>query len=106
MPRAKNTEEYKDTTMKFRLTTEERNHIRVQADLAGISDSEYVRLCAGNKHIIANVDLAMIRELRRIAGLMKHIHNTSVGAYSSQTSAMLNELHSAIKGISLDNKKD
>lgn len=106
MPRAKNTEEYKDSTMKFRLTTEERNRIRVQADLAGISDSEYVRLCAGNKNIITNVDMAMIRELRRVAGLLKHIHNTSGGAYSSQTSAMLNKLHLTIMGISLDNKKD
>jgi len=106
MPRAKNTAENKDTTMKFRLTTEERNHIRIQADLAGISDSEYVRLCAQNKHIVSNTDLAVIRELRRTAGLMKHTHNTSGGAYSSQTAAILNELHLVIKGISLDNKKD
>jgi len=106
MPRAKNTEEYKDTTMKFRLTTEERNHIRVQADLAGISDSEYVRLCAGNKKIITNNELALIRELRRIAGLMKHTHNTSGGAYSSQTADILKQLHLAIMRISIDNKKD
>jgi len=106
MPRAKKVEDQKSTTMKIRLTTGERDHIRIQADLAGISDSEFVRLCAERKHIFSNIDLTLIRELRRIGGLLKYIHNTSGGAYSNQTSGILRELHSIIKGVSFDNKKD
>ena len=42
---------------------------------------------------------AMVNELRRIGGLLKHIHNQSGGAYSRDTAAALVEITAAIKRI-------
>lgn len=104
MARAKTPEERKDLTIKVRLTADEKKLICEQADFAGISHSEFIRRCAENTRIFASTDLAMLRELRRIGGLLKYIHNTSNGAYSIKTAEMLNDLHAVIKAISHDNK--
>lgn len=106
MPRAKTPELFKVTTLKVRLTIAEKVRIFEQADLAGISASEFMRMCAQNKEIFSSTDLTMLREMRRLGGLLKHVHVTSNGAYSSQTAAVLSELQSTIKGIALDHKKN
>ena len=59
----------------MRLTASERVQLREEADLAGMSISEFVRRRALGKTIHAATDLMMIRELRRLGGLQKYAMN-------------------------------
>jgi hypothetical protein len=57
----------------LRLNAEEDARLESQAAVAGISVSEYMRrLFFGGRPVIARTDEQMIRELRRMGGLLKH----------------------------------
>jgi len=89
-----------DARLNVRLPQNELDTIREDAELAGLSMSELVRRRYFGRPIIANADAVMLRELRRIGGLLKHIHNESDGAYSTLTSAALIEVRNYIKKLS------
>lgn len=76
----------------LRLAVDEKDRLRSDAYLAGLSVSEIVRRHYFGRPIIANADLVMVKEMRRMGGLMKHLHNESGGAYSTQTSAAINAI--------------
>lgn len=76
----------------LRLAAEEKDRLKSDADLAGLSVSEIVRRHYFGRPIIANADLVMVREMRRMGGLMKHLHNESGGAYSEQTSEAISAI--------------
>jgi uncharacterized protein (DUF1778 family) len=76
----------------LRLAADEKDRLKSDADLAGLSVSEIVRRHYIGRPIIANADLVMVKEMRRMGGLMKHLHNESGGAYSAQTSAAINAI--------------
>jgi hypothetical protein len=48
----------------------------------------------------------MLRELRRIGGLLKHVHNTSAGLYSKETASALHEIRAAIRNLSNDHQEN
>lgn len=57
-----------------RLSESEDARLVEQAAIAGLSVSEYMRrLFFGGRPIIASTDDQMIRELRRMGGLLKHL---------------------------------
>jgi hypothetical protein len=89
-----------------RLAPDEKALLQEDAELAGLSMSELVRRRYFGRKIIADTDMSMIRELRRIGGLLKHVHNQSDGAYSRDTADALHQLTSYIKKLSNDRKKD
>ena len=61
----------------FRVTAEEKARLEQQADMAGLSVSAYLRRrFFGGRPLIAHTDAMMIRELRRIGGLLKHNFET------------------------------
>ena len=61
----------------LRLSAEENERLARQADVAGISVSEYIRrLCFGGRPITSRTDSQTIRELRRLGGLLKHNFET------------------------------
>lgn len=78
-----------DAVVNVRLTRGEKVRLKEDAALAGLSVSELVRRRYFGRPIIANADLVMIRELRRLGGLLKHVHNESDGAYSRETASAL-----------------
>lgn len=62
----------------LRVSAEEKQRVAEQAALAGLSVSEYMRRTVfGGRPIVAASDQAMLRELRRVGGLLKH-HFTTV----------------------------
>ena len=85
-----------------RLTATEKSRLKEDADLAGLSLSELVRRRYFGRPIIANADAVMIKELRRIGGLLKHVHNESKGKYSQDTDATLTVLKAYIERLSHD----
>lgn len=89
-----------DAVLNIRLTSVEKAKLKEDADLAGLSMSELVRRRYFGRPIIANADTVMLKELRRIGGLLKHVHNQSGGAYSSDTAGALVALKTFIEQLS------
>ena len=56
----------------IRLTPQEKMRLDEQADIAGLSVSEYMRRRFFGGTIAAYTDLSAVAELRRIGGLLKH----------------------------------
>lgn len=84
----------------LRLTTAEKEQLRHDAEIAGLSISEIVRRRYFGRAIIANADLVMMNELRRLGGLLKRVHTQSEGAYSKTTASLLNDLKAYIRKLS------
>lgn len=91
--------------LRVRVTPEEKARLQEDADLAGLSVSELVRRRYFGKPILASTDRAMIRELRRIGGLLKHIHTESGGAYSQTTAQALVAIKNTIETLSRDRQE-
>lgn len=85
-----------------RLTTEEKARVKEEAELAGLSVSELGRRRFCGKPIVASADAVMLKELRRIGGLLKHVHASSGGVYSKETSAALVVLKCYMEKLSDD----
>lgn len=89
-----------------RFSTNDDIRIASQAELTGLSVSEYIRrTLLGGGPIIARVDLMMVNELRRIGGLLKHNFTTlrQVGASKEiimEQNSTLKELRKLIELIS------
>ena len=64
----------------IRLSESEDSRLVEQAAIAGLSVAEYMRrLFFGGRLLIASTDGQMIRELRRMGGLLKHLAGGSPG---------------------------
>lgn len=91
--------EKKSVQFRIRYTPSEKSEIEQHADHAGLTMSEYLRRRALGKRVMSIADEKIINELRRIGGLLKHVHNESGGAYAAQTASALGELMSVIVRI-------
>jgi hypothetical protein len=100
MPFEKLGDENLDAVVNVRLTADEKEQLRDDAELAGISVSALVRRRYFGKPIIANADIVMVKELRRLGGLLKQVHTSSEGAYSKTTAAALQEIKNYIEKLS------
>ena len=78
----------------LRVTPEEQEKIKEYAELSGVSISEYIRKRALGGNIVPKLGLNILKELRRLGGLLKHVHNESNGAYSPETAEAINALAS------------
>jgi hypothetical protein len=99
MPFETNGPERLDAVVNVRLTAAEKVRLKDDADLAGLSVSEFVRRRSFGRSIIAQADAVTIKELRRLGGLVKHLHNESGGAYSRETAAALVALRGYIEQL-------
>ena len=85
----------------LRVSAEEKQQVGQQASIAGLSASEYMRRHVfGGRPVVAAADEAMLRELRRVGGLLKHHFETarSVGC-GEELSEALRVLTRAIEHI-------
>ena len=76
----------------LRLTKEEQDFLIDECDICGLSLSSFLRKRSLGKRVSAKTDLRVLSELRRIGGLLKHIHNETNGAYSAKTANALDEI--------------
>jgi hypothetical protein len=91
-----------DAVINVRLTATEKAKLKEDADLSGLSLSELVRRRYFGKPILANADAVMLKELRRLGGLLKHVHNESQGVYSKETAGALMALKAYLEQLSRD----
>lgn len=89
-----------DAVVNIRLTSIEKARLKEDADVASLSMSELVRARYFGRPIVANATLVMVRELRRLGGLMKKAHGDSSGAYSHQTGRAISDIIAYIKKLS------
>ncbi|MFM0140458.1 plasmid mobilization protein [Caballeronia grimmiae] len=100
MPFVQNGLEALDSLISLRLTTREKAKLKEDADLAGLSVSELVRRRYFGRPIVANANAIMIKELRRLGGLLKHVHVESDGAYSRETAEALLAVKTCVEKMS------
>lgn len=86
----------------IRLTPNERQTLVDEADACGLSLSAYIRQRSFGKRVAAKTDLRVIAELRRIGGLLKHIHNETKGAYSAKTAEAIREITRYVRQMNED----
>lgn len=89
-----------DAIVNVRLTTEEKERLKDDADMAALSMSALIRARYFGRPVVAHADQVLIKELRRLGGLLKKVHTDSDGAYSAETSAALTLLSDAIRKVS------
>ena len=95
-----------DTVINVRVSSAEKEGLRSDAATAGLTLSAYCRRRFLGHAVVARTDRATIRELRRLGGLLKHLHVESGGAYSGDTAQMLGEVRQLIKKLADDRQKD
>ena len=100
MPFQKSGVEPLDAVINVRLTTSEKIRLKRDARVASMSVSALVRRRYFGRPLIANTDAVMIKELRRLGGLLKHIHNQSGGAYRQATAEALRAVTACIERLS------
>ena len=94
-----------DKQIALRLTATEKARLLENADHAGLSLSEYVRRRTFGRQVLARTDAAMLRELRRLGGLLKHVHNESEGRYSWDTAEALRSIKTYMEDLSRGRQK-
>jgi len=106
MPIEKQSQNALDAVINIRVTKAEKARLLEDADLAALSMSELVRRRYFGRPILASADQAMIRELRRLGGLLKRIHNESGGVLHRDTAAALAAIKAYIERLSHDRQKN
>lgn len=95
-----------DERIMIRLTAAEKAKLTEDAKIAKISLSALVRSRYFGRPIIAHADTVMLNELRRLGGLLKHLHNESNGVHSKETIETLGALKAYFEELSNGRKKD
>lgn len=90
-------------SLRLRLTTTEKDALKEDAVIAGLTLSELVRRrYFGKKPIVANADLTVVRQLLSLRGQLMMMHNETGGVYSEETARILREIKIMIQRISHD----
>lgn len=82
-----------------RLTVKERSQLSEQAEIAGLTVSEYVRRRICGVSVPSKIEKRMLSELRRQGGLLKFIFNESHGMYSEKVDNTLTSINSFIQNL-------
>ena len=89
-----------------RVSNDEYSLIKEQADIAALTVSEYIRRRTLGKRVASKLDLCVLAEIRRLGGLLKHVHVESGGAYSRDTASALRAVENYIRTASKRLKED
>lgn len=89
----------KTAQVRIRFSPDEKARAEVLAAEGGLTLSGYIRRRALDLPVRSKADTQTINELRRLGGLLKHIHNQTAGVYSKETAGVLVQITEAIKRI-------
>jgi hypothetical protein len=76
----------------FRLSEPEYVSVSENLSVCGLTLSAFTRKSVLGLRVVSRADLAVLAELRRLGGLLKHIHNETRGAYSGLTAQAIKDL--------------
>jgi len=91
---------------KVRMTEAEKARLEEEAEIAGVTVSELLRRRFFGRPIVAKGDMAILRELRRVGGLLKHIYLETGGKDAAATSAAWAELQAAARRVGYDSQEN
>jgi hypothetical protein len=89
----------------IRLSGEENQRIREQAEMSHLTISEFMRRRALGKQIVPKSDLGILSELRRLGGLLKHIHLETQGTFSNLTASAIRALEAYARTLERSHKE-
>ncbi len=95
-----------DAMITLRLSASEKAKLQDDAGLVALSVSEVVRRRYFGRRIVAQADSAVLRELRRMGGLLKHFHNETDGVYRVETAEAINALKLYMSRLSRDRQEN
>jgi hypothetical protein len=81
-----------DKKISVRLTAAEKIQLAEDAQIAGLGLSELVRRRYFGRRIIANADTVILRELRRLGGILKQLNSESASIDHQQVQETLRTL--------------
>jgi hypothetical protein len=84
----------------FRLSEPEYVSVSENLSVCGLTLSAFTRKSVLGQHVASHADLTVLAELRRLGGLLKHIHNETRGAYSSLTAQAIRDLSAYANALS------
>lgn len=90
-------EEPLNCVLQVRMSVSDLAHIREQADAAGTTPSALARQWLRGQTVITQTDLAVIRELRRLGGLLKLTHQLTGGAMKAEATAAIRNLNAYVE---------
>lgn len=96
------THEPLNEALRLRLTGREKARLKSDADLAGLNLSELVRRRYFGRPIVAHADAIVIKELRRLAGVLKQWPIESRQIYSQEIVDTLVEVKRYLERLSRD----
>jgi hypothetical protein len=94
--------ELRKSLIGVRFTESEREFLAIEADMCGLSLSSLIRCRSLGKRVSSKTDLRVLAELRRLGGLLKHLHNETRGTYSSLTSDCLREIAAYVRNMNAE----
>jgi hypothetical protein len=95
----------RDIRIGLRVSKEERLEIAVQAEVSHLTVSEYMRRRVLGKRVVPQADLAVLAELRRLGGLLKHVHLETRGVYSELTANAIRALEAYARTLERSHKE-
>jgi hypothetical protein len=97
-----------DSVVNVRVTSEEKSRLKDEAGLAGLTVSAFARRRIMGRPVLAKGDEAIIRELRRMGGLAKHIYlETEVRSFNpDDTLNILRSISACIDRIAPDGSQE
>ncbi len=94
--------EPRDMPMSIRWKSRELDLLRERADACSIPLADFIRRDALGRALPSSdsrVTMTMVNELRRLGGLLKHIHTQSDGMYSDQTMEVLRTINTYLRHL-------
>ena len=83
----------------IRVTEFELKELKEDAEEAGLSLSEYGRRRLLGLRVDSKLDVRIVAELRKLGGLIKHLHDESHGMYSSESAEALRAITKYIQNV-------
>ena len=83
----------------FRLSEAEYSRVTREREVCGLTVSSLARRSILGQNVASRADLAVLAELRRLGGLLKHVHNESLGAYSALTAQAIRDLSAYARAL-------
>jgi hypothetical protein len=83
----------------FRISEGEYSRVLEYLSVCGVTLSEFARKSVLKEKIVPKSDMAVLAELRRLGGLLKHIHNETRGAYSDLTRRAIQDLSAYVRAL-------
>jgi hypothetical protein len=89
----------------LRVSEGEHLEITTQAEISHLTISEYIRRRVLGKRVVPQADLAVLAELRRLGGLLKHVHLETRGTYSELTADAIRALEAYTRTLERSHKE-